>query len=204
MKLRIDFMEKRIIHYGQFRGCTVMFIKLAKCNLVCRNCKGFNSSTTGLKAIMKGIMQSNVNKVVFSGGEPLIQNTIFEVVYELVSKGIDVLIETNGTISLDDTLYKRSFKFRVNLRVPSNGTERRNDLTNLPKLHYGDEVNFNVTDILDYNYAKSIIKSVSTKAEYVITIKESNPIADLVESWIIEDGLVNIRLDYNYEYEKEE
>lgn len=204
MKLRIDFMEKRIIHYGQFRGCTVMFIKLAKCNLACRDCKGFNSSITGLKSIMKEIMQSNVNKVVFSGGEPLIQNSIFEIVYELVSRGISVLIETNGTISLDDTLYKRSFKFRVNLRVPSNGTERRNDLTNLSKLQYGDEVNFNVTDILDYNYAKSIIKSVSTKAEYVITIKESNPIADLVESWIIEDGLVNIRLDYNYEYEKEE
>lgn len=198
MKLKIDFMEKRLMHYGQFRGCTVMFIKLSGCNLYCKTCKGYKTRITGIKELMKATLQSKVNKVVFSGGEPMLQDSLFEVVYEFVSRGLDVLIETNGTLPIDDTLYKRSFKFRVNLRVPSNGTEKRNELTNLSKLHSVDEVNFNVRDIIDYNYAKSIMLAMKSKAQYVITISEENPVSDLVENWILEDGLVNLKLDYKY------
>lgn len=204
MKLKIDFMEKRLMHYGQFRGCTVMYIKLAGCNLQCRKCEGYKTNITGIKELMKTTLQSKVNKVVFSGGEPMVQDSLFEVVYEFVSRGLNVLIETNGTLPIDDTLYKRSFKFRLNLRVPSNGTEKRNKLTNLSKLHSVDEVNFNIKDILDYNYAKSIMKSNFTKAQYVMTIEDDNPLADLIEKWILEDGLVNLKLDYKYKVKEGE
>lgn len=204
MKLKIDFMEKRLMHYGQFRGCTVMYIKLAGCNLQCRKCEGYKTNITGIKELMKATLQSKVNKVVFSGGEPMVQDSLYEVVYEFVSRGLNVLIETNGTLPIDDTLYKRSFKFRLNLRVPSNGTEKRNKLTNLSKLHSVDEVNFNIKDILDYNYAKSIMKSNFTKAQYVMTIEDDNPLADLIEKWILEDGLVNLKLDYKYKVKEGE
>lgn len=204
MKLKIDFMEKRLIHYGQFRGCMVLFVKLSGCNLRCKNCEGYITNITGVKELMKNIIQSGVSKVVFSGGEPLIQDAIYEVVYELVKRGLNVLIESNGTIPLEDTLYQRSFKFRLNLRVPSKGTEKRNNLDNFKSLLSVDEVNFDIKDIIDYNYAKSIMKSECTKAQFVMTIDSSNPIAGLIEQWILEDGLVNIKLDYKYENEMED
>lgn len=204
MKLKIDFMEKRLMHYGQFRGCMVLFVKLSGCNLRCKNCSGYATNITGVKELMKKVIQSGVSKIVFSGGEPLIQDAIYEVVYELVKRGLNVLIESNGTILLGDTLYQRSFKYRLNFRVPSKGTEKKNNIDNLKNLLSVDEVNFDIKDIIDYNYAKSIMKSDSTKAQFVMTIESTNPIAGLIEQWILEDGLVDLKLDYKYVNEMED
>ena len=195
MKVNVNEIKSIIAPYGLYRGFPATYIKLAGCNLKCKGCTDCKNEVLGINKIMSEISQRHNKVIMFSGGEPLIQETIFEAVYELAGRGFKVVVETNGSILLDETLYKRSFNYRVNLRVPTTEQEKLNELKILANLHSGDEVNFNISDISDYEFAKKIMKKYNTNATYVLTPNPELEISDLVEDWVVEDGLINVRLD---------
>lgn len=197
MKVNINEIKSVIAPYGVFKGYPATIIKLAGCNLRCKGCTDCRNSTLGINKLMEEINTRHNKVVIFTGGEPLVQETIFEAVYELVGRGYKVLIESNGSIPLEETLYKRGFKYRINLRVPTTEEHSKNNLDILANLLSGDEVNFNIQDIKDYKFAKQIMRKYNTKATYVLTpIPELN---DLVEDWAVEDELLNVKVDVQTE-----
>lgn len=197
MKVNVNEIKSVIAPYGVFKGYPATIIKLAGCNLRCKGCTDCRKSILGINKLMEEINTRHNKVVIFTGGEPLVQETIFEAVYELVGRGYKVLIESNGSIPLEETLYKRGFKYRINLRVPTTEEHSKNNLDILANLLSGDEVNFNIQDIKDYKFAKQIMRKYNTKATYVLTpIPELN---DLVEDWAVEDELLNVKVDVQTE-----
>lgn len=195
IRLKVVDIVSEIATHGIFAGYPVTFLKLSGCNLNCKGCK-FNSkgNYTNVQNIISSINMLNNKKVVILGGEPLIQGTIYEVVYELVGKGFEITIETNGSKYLEETLYSRAFHYRVNLRTPSTDQQGLNDFNTLENLHYKDEVNFNINNYEDYCFAKDIMKEHKTNAIYVLTPQHPD-LQELVESWVLEDKIYNVRID---------
>lgn len=89
---------------GPFAGRPAIFVRTAGCNLQCSGCD--TDYTTGrrtlspreiVQQIFRSYSGGNRNLVVLTGGEPFRQN-IDPLVMSLLDLGMDVQIETNGTL----------------------------------------------------------------------------------------------------------
>jgi len=91
---------------GPFSGEPSVFVRLAGCNLRCTWCDTeFESSTwhpslDALIARIEEVRPAHCRLVVLTGGEPLRQN-ILPLIHRLLESGLQVQIETNGTLWLD-------------------------------------------------------------------------------------------------------
>ena len=80
------------------------------CNLRCVHC--YNDSGVGkparevttekAKAVLDDLAAFGVPSVLFSGGEPLMRNDLFELIAHAVGKGLRAVISTNGTLISGD------------------------------------------------------------------------------------------------------
>ena len=133
-----------------------------------------------------------------TGGEPLIQKDVYPVVYELLSEGYKVSIETNGCVPIEPCSYKRSYKYVMDIKCPSSGVSSKNVLTNLAALMPHDEVKFVIADEKDYKFAKRILRSYPTSAKILFSpMFDDNGkpvISQQLVDWIIRDKLYYARV----------
>jgi len=97
---------------GMYTGHPSLFIRSYGCNYKCTYCDtpyavvGGKFADMSVKQILKEVDDNNkdndFNHIVITGGEPMIQSDIAELVDMLKSNGYIVTIETNGTIFNND------------------------------------------------------------------------------------------------------
>ena len=90
---------------GLFAGYPAIFIRLGGCNLACNFCdtefEEFEPvSTQAIVKKVQALSKNIISLVVITGGEPFRQ-PIENLCKELLSKGFEVQVETNGTIERD-------------------------------------------------------------------------------------------------------
>jgi 7-carboxy-7-deazaguanine synthase len=95
--------------------------------------------------------------VEITGGEPLIQPETPALISELLAKGFQVLLETNGSVGIAsvDPACTRI----MDVKCPSSGEAGSFLLDNFNHMTGRDEVKFVVGSRPDYEYAASIIKT---------------------------------------------
>lgn len=104
-KLEVFRIFRSIQGEGPFSGRPAVFVRLAGCNMACSFCDtDYTSVRQKLRAreVVSHIYQCgglSTDLIVFTGGEPLRQN-IAPVVEMLLTAGMEVQIETNGTVYL--------------------------------------------------------------------------------------------------------
>jgi len=101
-KLKVNEIFYSLQGEGANAGMPVIFIRLSGCNLKCSYCDTDHSSYNymDMEEIHDKMLEfSSCNKIIFTGGEPLIQLTPAHVLY-LSRLGYSVGVETNGTIPL--------------------------------------------------------------------------------------------------------
>ena len=118
-----------------------------KCNLTCAHCRRIDSDEdivsdlSGNEARMMidqlvevGKEQGHMPILVFSGGEPLCRDDIFELISYANGKGLDVALATNGTL-LDSEVVEKikgSGVSRVSVSLDGATAEIHNKLRKLP------------------------------------------------------------------------
>lgn len=135
---------------GTHSGQLAVFIRFAGCNLNCSFCDTtwanekdvlYEEMSTG--QILEYVSAKNINNITLTGGEPLMQNNIEELIGALTYKQYYVEIETNGSVSLEK--YKKITpqpSFTMDYKLPGSGMESKMDKENLKLLTKNDTVKF--------------------------------------------------------------
>lgn len=160
---------------GQKSGELAVFIRLAGCNLDCSYCdtRWANQSDveytemTG-EEIYDYIKNTEVKNITLTGGEPLLDNSIFDLIKIITDDKLLFLeIETNGSISLENLVKNnpKNLSFTLDYKSPSSLMEGSMIKSNFNLLNRKDTVKFVIGNKEDLEKAHTIIK------EYDLTRK---------------------------------
>lgn len=142
-------------------GRPCVFVRTTGCHLRCGWCDTEHSFHAGsemhIDDIVRDVAARAVKLVELTGGEPLLQKSVFALVTKLLDAGHEVLIETSGAVAIDG-VDKRA-KLIVDAKAPGSGEESRNIWKNLPLLVPGkDELKIVLADERDYEWAKRVVE----------------------------------------------
>lgn len=206
MALMVDEIFVSIQGEGYDSGLITTFVRLYGCPLKCKYCdqpqKKGTAKKMSVENLLMKIRSKHGDRVCITGGEPLIQPEVFPVIYDLVSTGYKVSIETNGAVPIDDVSYARSFKYIMDVKCPSSGMSVKNHLENMGILHGNDEVKFVISDRRDYEYARMILRDYPTKAKILFSPVMNktedgrwvSPVSEDLCRWVIEDRLFFVKM----------
>lgn len=153
---------------GTRAGQLAVFIRFAGCNLNCNYCDTryanegdveFQYMTS--REIYNYIKDTKVENVTLTGGEPLMQPDIIELLQVLSEdKELSVEIETNGSIALKNfsSIKENRPKFTMDYKLACSSMEDKMLVENFQYLSKEDTVKFVIGSIKDLERAKEIIK----------------------------------------------
>ena len=155
---------------GPLAGELSVFIRFKGCNLDCSYCdtKWANKADTAFtkmsaEEIYNIILDTGIKNVTLTGGEPLIQPGIKELLTTLASyEGLRVEIETNGSVSLEQfASIPNAPAFTMDYKLSASGMENSMNTDNFALLSEKDSVKFVAGSVADCERAKEIIDKYS-------------------------------------------
>jgi 7-carboxy-7-deazaguanine synthase len=189
--MRYNIIEKflSIDGEGPTAGELAAFIRFGGCNLSCAWCDtaysiDFNTAGEQLtkEEIYSFVKGTGARNVTVTGGEPLIQDGVEELIYHLaMDPELMVHIETNGSVPV------RSFRsltplanvsFIVDYKLPDSRMEDRMDLGNFEHISSKDVCKFVIGSPEDMEKAREIIDRYSLEEKCLVYL---SPITSLIE-----------------------
>ena len=127
-----------------YAGAPCVFVRLTACDLRCTWCDTPYAFTEGVKRTVADVVDAVVAfgcpLVEITGGEPLLQEDVYPLMAELRDRGLTVLVETGGHISVDRV--PQGVVKIIDVKCPGSGESARNHWPNLGLLGPADEVKF--------------------------------------------------------------
>jgi len=141
-------------------GLPCTFVRLAGCHLRCTYCDteyAFRGGQTmAIDAIIERVLTHSTRLVEITGGEPLLQGAVHELMTGLCDAGCTVLLETSGACDISPC-DERVIRI-MDLKTPGSGEADRNLWDNIEHLRTDDEVKFVLTDRSDYEWMCGVIE----------------------------------------------
>lgn len=186
---------------GQHAGELALFIRFAGCNLNCNYCDTrwanqpdvvYQEMTeTEIKAL---VADSGVRNVTLTGGEPLLQPGMYQLL-EIVGSlpDIRIEIETNGSVDIGPymTLIRRP-AFTLDYKLPGSGMEAGMHTENYRYLTKEDTVKFVISDKADLTRARKIIEQYQLEGRCGIYY---SPVFGRIRPAEIVDDMIEHRLN---------
>jgi 7-carboxy-7-deazaguanine synthase len=174
-------------------GRPCVFVRLTGCNLRCVWCDTPYAFEEGdLKSIDEIVAEIDRWKtrfVLVTGGEPLAQDSVHDLIARLNDRDHEVSIETGG--SLDISTLDRRVTIVMDLKCPGSGMSDRNRLDNLEYLKSTDEVKFVVRDRADYEWAREVIRRHELPRRCGVLVSPVHGVLQprSLARWVLEDRL---------------
>ena len=128
--------------------------------------------------------------VEITGGEPLIQEQTPELILRLLKKGFQVLLETNGSVSIAPV--DPGCVRILDVKCPSSNEAGSFLFDNFTHITRDDEIKFVVGSRLDYEFAVSVIKDHLAghpkERIHISPVTGAFSLPDLAQ-WILQDRL---------------
>lgn len=148
-------------------GLPCCFIRLSGCNLRCRYCDAsYTWKEPGREMELSGILhwleQYPGVLVEITGGEPLLQDNIHPLCERLIDRGHSLLIETNGSVSLEHV--HRQAGIIMDIKCPESGMHDKLHKPNLDILQRRkgagsrDEIKFVLSSEQDFHWARKKVE----------------------------------------------
>lgn len=150
---------------GVKAGELAVFLRFCKCNLNCGYCDTRWANSPDVipeiltaEELLDYVKSTGVKNVTLTGGEPLLQKDIARLITLLGENGLEVEIETNGSISLKEfAKIQPRPAFTADYKLPSSGMESHMLTENFSCLSKKDTLKFVVGDKYDLIRAEEII-----------------------------------------------
>ena len=175
-----------------YAGFPCIFIRMAECNLNCSYCDTKYSHAPQPKVpiseIMAKVAQYPARLVEITGGEPLLQDNVTDLMEQLHEQGYEILLETNGSMYLGEVPdYVRKI---VDVKTPGSGHGDSFPKWNLRYLQPHDELKFVMTSHYDYNFAKAFINTHELGNKTLLFSPVTNLLsAETLAEWMLRDGI---------------
>jgi len=157
MALRINEIFYSIQGESTAAGLPFIFVRMTGCNLRCSYCDTRYAYDDGdwmeIDAIVQRLSAYGCRRVTVTGGEPLTQAETPALIVDLLDKGYDVSIETNGSLDVS-VLDPRCTKV-MDIKCPSSGMHLHHRWSNLSHLASVDQVKLVIADRNDFDFACS-------------------------------------------------
>ena len=141
-------------------GRPCVFVRLTACDLRCSWCDTPYAFSEGRKLsvdeVVKAVDEYGCPLVEITGGEPLLQDGVYELMDRLLAAGRTVMLETGGHRSI--ARVPAEVVKIVDVKCPASGESGKNNWDNLARLAPHDEVKFVVADRADYEFARDVIR----------------------------------------------
>jgi len=177
---------------GKWTGRPNIFIRTTGCNLRCKYCDTKYAYDDGkemsITEIIKQISQYPCKYICITGGEPLSQNDILDLINALSKNKYHICIETNGSIDIRNISKCKSLLISLDVKCPSSEMHKKNYLQNISLLKKDDQLKFIIKDRKDYEYAKKILREYEPVCTVFFQPVWGIDPRNLAE-WIIQDSL---------------
>lgn len=181
-----------------YSGLPTNFIRCSGCNLRCSWCDTTYSFKRGapysLDQVIQFVAESKYPHVCITGGEPLLQTPIFELMKRLCDLGHILSLETSGSISTQAVDHR--VKVILDIKCPDSKMNHKNLLSNLGYLKPEDEVKFVIASRSDYQWACEFISThlLEKKVHLLFSAAWGQVAEKELAAWILEDKL-KVRLN---------
>lgn len=192
-RLRITEIFHSLQGEGRSAGCPTVFIRLSGCPLRCSYCDTRYAFTggewLGVGEILERAAGLGASYVCVTGGEPLAQKGVDELLSALCDAGYQVSLETSGALDIADIDPRVS---RVmDLKTPGSGESARNLLRNLDLLTPKDQIKFVITDEQDYLWSRTLLRELGMEriCEVLFSPAFGTLEPERLAEWILRDRL---------------
>jgi 7-carboxy-7-deazaguanine synthase len=171
-------------------GRPAVFVRLSGCNLNCLWCDTAYARGKGKKhkisRILSEVVKYKCPLVVITGGEPLLQMRVNELIGNLISRGHAVVLETNG--SREISAVPEMVRIILDIKTPSSGESGSMDFSNIKKLKKKDEIKFVISDRKDFDWSLDILKEYGTDAGEILYSPVEPEMFKELAKWVMADA----------------
>lgn len=157
-------------------GFPAIFVRLFGCNLGCSycdteySCSGADYSEKSVDEIVAECQKyPQVSRITLTGGEPLIHKDIRLLVFELLAKGYEINIETNGSVDISPFVNMDKVIITMDWKSPSSGMNGLMNKRNLALLRPQDVLKFVVGSTADLFEVTKVMEHFEIKAQPFIS-----------------------------------
>ncbi len=151
---------------GKRVGQSATFIRFAGCNLRCSYCDTTYAlfgeaedcvyTDMSVEEILKKV-NTDYKRVTLTGGEPLMQEGIDTLIQKLCDMGIEVNIETNGTINTKKYSDNPNVFVTIDYKLPSSSESDKMDTNNFICLDKNDVIKFVAGNREDIDVMENVV-----------------------------------------------
>ncbi len=174
-------------------GLPCVFVRLTECDLRCTYCDTeyafYEGEMLSLEHIIEQVSSYGGKLVEITGGEPLLQSEVYELMTRLCDLGFSVMLETGGHILIDKV--DARVKKIIDMKTPSSGMLRKNDYRNLEIAAPTDEIKFVIGSRLDYDWSKGVIEQyrLTERLTVLMSVVFGELSPQTLAEWILADRL---------------
>ncbi|MFN2370719.1 MAG: radical SAM protein [Candidatus Krumholzibacteriia bacterium] len=203
--LLVNEIYPAICGESRFSGQPCTLVRLTGCHLRCVWCDSEHSfqggQRLGVPAITEVVRGHGFRTVLVTGGEPLLQAGVKELLAALLADGRTVLLETSGTRGPSNAVplvaVPAGVHRIVDLKAPGSGIAADLlDWEGIAALDGGDELKIVCADRADYAWGRDLVRAPGRLPAGVPVVfspvQDALAPRDLAE-WILADGL-DVRL----------
>ena len=174
-------------------GMPTTFIRLTGCPLRCGYCDteyafhgGQEQNISDIIAEVKRIGARYIN---VTGGEPLAQKRVHDLMRQLCDLGYQVSLETSGALDIS-AVDPRVVKV-LDVKTPGSGEQSKNKLGNYALLNKGDQVKYVICDEADFHWSKEHMQQhqLQEKCEVLFSPVQGRLAAKDLADWVLQEKL---------------
>ncbi len=170
--LKVNEIYRTIMGEGVRAGRACTIVRLTGCNLRCKWCDTTYAYEQGTEMSVDDVLARvgcpAGGLVLVTGGEPLAQPAAAQLLGRLCDAGLDVVLETNG--SLDVSEVDPRVCRCVDVKCPGSGEGGSFLPANLDHLRRGDEVKFVLAERGDFDFAREFIRKYDLAARCAVAL----------------------------------
>ncbi len=163
-----------------------MFVRTSGCHLRCTYCDTAYAFYEGKKIsteeILERVSSFNTKHVCITGGEPLLQPHIFDLMSTLCDRGYFVSLETSGSISCEKV--DPRVKKILDVKTPDSGEADTFKMENLKWASAKDEFKFVICSEADFLWSEDFVKRHALSSDHIVFYSPS--FKKVSEKWLAE------------------